>query len=161
MTINSLLKRQSEDKVHSHTCVHITALGMDVNAPSLPLQTHKQEAISGFMSQVQELRSANTLNNAKLSSLRQEVEDSERELCSATAKIDLLTLEVESHRAELDKQSKQHQREMKKKESEVSGEGQTSFPGSILLNWIWRMSLEKTIPYIVYLTCNYIEYGLA
>lgn len=133
----------------------------DVHAPSLPLQTHKQEAISGFMSQVQELRSANTLNNAKLSSLRQEVEDSERELCSATAKIDLLTLEVESHRAELDKQSKQHQREMKKKESEVSGEGQTSFPGSILQNWSWRMSLEKTIPYIVYLTCNYIEYGLA
>jgi len=133
VTINSLLKRQSEDK----------------------------EAISGFMSQVQELRSANTLSNAKLSSQRQEVEDSERELCSATAKIDLLTLEVESHRAELDKQSKQHQREMKKKESEVGGEGQTSFPCSILQNWSWRMSLEKTIPYMVYLTCTYIEYGLA
>ena len=91
--------------------------------------THTQEAISGFMSQVQELRSANTITNAKLCSLRQEVEDSERELCTATAKIDVLTLEVESHCAELDKQSKQHQREMKKKESEVSGEGQASVIG--------------------------------
>ena len=80
-----------------------------------------QEAISSFMFQVQELRSANTMANAKVSSLKQEVEDSERELSNATARIDLLTSQVEAHHAELGKLSKQHERELMKKESEVSG----------------------------------------
>lgn len=80
-----------------------------------------QEAISSFMFQVQELRSANTMANAKISSLKQEIEDSERELGSATARIDLLTSQVEAHHAELGRLSKQHERELKKKESEVSG----------------------------------------
>ena len=73
------------------------------------------------MFQVQELRSANTMANAKVSSLTQEVEDSERELGNATARIDLLTSQVEAHHVELGKLSKQHERELMKKESEVRG----------------------------------------
>ena len=73
------------------------------------------------MFQVQELRSANTMANAKVSSLTQEVEDSERELSNATARIDLLTSQVEAHHVELGKLSKQHERELMKKESEVRG----------------------------------------
>ena len=73
------------------------------------------------MFQVQELRSANTMANAKVSSLTQEVEDSERELGNATTRIDLLTSQVEAHHVELGKLSKQHERELMKKESEVRG----------------------------------------
>ena len=88
---------------------------------TIPPSSLLQEAISSFMFQVQELRSANTMANAKISSLKQEIEDSERELGNATARIDLLTSQVEAHHAELGRLSKQHERELKKKESEVSG----------------------------------------
>lgn len=125
VTINLLLKRQSEDKVHTQPPQPrrpedepgVQACELTTIPPSSLLQ----EAISSFMFQVQELRSANTMANAKISSLKQEIKDSERELGSATARIDLLTSQVDAHHAELGKLSKQHERELKKKESEVSG----------------------------------------
>lgn len=125
VTINLLLKRQSEDKVHTQPPqprrpedeAGVQACELTTIPPSLLLQ----EAISSFMFQVQELRSANTMANAKISSLKQEIEDSESELGSATARIDLLTSQVDAHHVELGKLSKQHERELKKKESEVSG----------------------------------------
>lgn len=58
--MNSLLKRQSTDEA----------------------------AIAGFMATIQELRGANVTSEAKVASLRQEVEESRKELMNTTAKLD-------------------------------------------------------------------------
>ena len=58
--------------------------------PPPPTRTHTQEAITGLMSQVQELRVVHTTSEARVASLQQEVEDSSQELTSAAAKIDQL-----------------------------------------------------------------------
>ena len=62
VAMNSLLKRQSTDEA----------------------------AISGFMSTIQELRSTNAMGEGKIASLRQEVEESRREMQKTTSKIDQL-----------------------------------------------------------------------
>ena len=53
-------------------------------------QATDEAAISGFMSTIQELRSTNAMGEAKITSLRQEVEESRKELQNTTAKIDQL-----------------------------------------------------------------------
>ena len=49
-----------------------------------------QDAISGFMVQVQELRAEDTTKAARITSLQQDLEESSRELCSSTTRNDQL-----------------------------------------------------------------------
>ena len=56
----------------------------------LQRQATDEAAIAGFMSTIQELRVANTMAEAKRTSLRQEVEESRREMQKASSKIDQL-----------------------------------------------------------------------
>lgn len=56
----------------------------------LQRQATDEAAIAGFMSTIQELRVANTMAEAKQASLRQEVEESRREIQNASSKIDQL-----------------------------------------------------------------------
>ncbi len=60
--------------MHTHACTH----------------THTQEAISGLMQQVQELRAVNVTTESKVASLEEEMRDSSQELSSAAARIDQL-----------------------------------------------------------------------
>ena len=66
----------------------------------LKQQSTDEAAISGFMSTIQELRRTNTTGEAKIASLRQEVDESRRELQKTTSKIDQLVYMMEFFRAE-------------------------------------------------------------
>lgn len=57
-------------------------------------QSEDKEALSSFMVQVQELRAANTTQEARIASLVQEVDDSTRELSTAESKNDHLVSAV-------------------------------------------------------------------
>ena len=56
----------------------------------LKRQSTDEAAISGFMTTIQELRSTNAVGEAKVASLRQEVDESRKELGKTTTRIDQL-----------------------------------------------------------------------
>ena len=56
----------------------------------LKRQSTDEAAISGFMTTIQELRSTNAMGEAKVASLRQEVDESRKELGKTTTRIDQL-----------------------------------------------------------------------
>lgn len=61
----------------------------------LKRQSTDEAAISGFMTTIQELRSTNAVGEAKVASLRQEVDESRKELGKTTTKIDQLVRVIE------------------------------------------------------------------
>ena len=77
---------QSQLRVHKQQ-MEETEVAMNA---LLKRQATDEAAISGFMSTIQELRSTNGEGEAKIVSLRQEVEESRKELQKTTAKIDQL-----------------------------------------------------------------------